>query len=84
MAYSVPRMTPDRVFITDQAGNSLSDENGKNSNDMESFKSNLEKQTSEKVVEVLEKIVGKDNVNVQVSADIDFNSAKLLLKVIFL
>ena len=80
VAYSVPRMTPDRVFITDQAGNSLSDENGKNSNDMESFKSNLEKQTSEKVVEVLEKIVGKDNVNVQVSADIDFNSAKATIE----
>ena len=44
VAYSVPRMTPDRVFITDQAGNSLSDENGKNSNDMESFKTNLEKE----------------------------------------
>ena len=80
VAYSVPRMTPDRVFITDQAGNSLSDENGKNSNDMESFKTNLEKQTSEKVVEVLEKIVGKDNVNVQVSADIDFNSAKATIE----
>ena len=80
VAYSVPRMTPDRVFITDQAGNSLSDENGKNSNDMESFKSNLEKQTSEKAVEVLEKIVGKDNVNVQVSADIDFNSAKATIE----
>ena len=80
VAYSVPRMTPDRVFITDQAGNSLSDENGKNSNDMESFKNNLEKQTSEKVVEVLEKIVGKDNVNVQVSADIDFNSAKATIE----
>ncbi len=80
VAYSVPRMTPDRVFITDQAGNSLSDENGKNSNDMETFKTNLEKQTSEKVVEVLEKIVGKDNVNVQVSADIDFNSAKATIE----
>ena len=80
VAYSVPRMTPDRVFITDQAGNSLSDENGKNSNDMESFKNNLEKQTSEKIVEVLEKIVGKDNVNVQVSADIDFNSAKATIE----
>ena len=76
VAYSVPRMTPEQVFITDQDGNSLSDETSKNSTDMESFKSNLEKQTAEKVSSVLEKIVGKGNVSVQVNADIDFNSAK--------
>lgn len=76
VAYSVPRMTPDQVFITDQNGNSLSDETSKNSTDMESFKSNLEKQTANKVSDVLEKIVGKGNVSVQVNADIDFNSAK--------
>ena len=76
VAYSVPRMTSEQVFITDQDGNSLSDETSKNSTDMESFKSNLEKQTAEKVSSVLEKIVGKGNVSVQVNADIDFNSAK--------
>lgn len=76
VAYSVPRMTPEQVFITDQDGNVLSDETSKNSTDMESFKSNLEKQTAKKVSDVLEKIVGKGNVSVQVNADIDFNSAK--------
>lgn len=80
VAYAVPRMTPDRVFITDQAGNSLSDETGKNSNDMESFKANLEKDTSKKITEVLETIVGKDNVSVQVNADIDFNSTKATIE----
>ena len=76
VAYSVPRMTPEQVFITDQNGNVLSDETSKNSTDMESFKTNLEKQTAKKVADVLEKIVGKGNVSVQVNADIDFNSAK--------
>lgn len=76
VAYSIPRMTPEQVFITDQNGNVLSDETTKNSTDMESFKSNLEKQTSKKVTEVLEKIVGRGNVSVQVNTDIDFNSAK--------
>jgi len=76
VAYSVPRMHPDQVFITDQDGNVLSDETSKNSTDMESFKTNLEKQTAKKVSDVLEKIVGKGNVSVQVNADIDFNSAK--------
>lgn len=76
VAYSVPRMTPEQVFVTDQNGNSLSDETSKNSTDMESFKTNLEKITAKKVADVLEKIVGKGNVSVQVNADIDFNSAK--------
>ena len=80
VAYSVPRMTPEQVFITDQNGNTLSDETSKNSTDMESFKSNLEKQTAKKVSDVLEKIVGKGNVSVQVNADIDFNSAKATIE----
>lgn len=80
VAYSVPRMTPEQVFITDQNGNSLSDETSKNSTDMESFKSNLEKQTAKKVSDVLEKIVGRGNVSVQVNADIDFNSAKATIE----
>ncbi len=76
VAYAVPRMSPEQVFITDQNGNSLSDDTSKNSTDMESFKGNLEKETAKKVSDVLEKIVGKGNVSVQVNADIDFNSAK--------
>ena len=80
VAYSVPRLSPEQVFITDQNGNSLSDETSKSSTDMESFKSNLEKETAKKVSSVLEKIVGKGNVSVQVSADIDFNSAKATIE----
>lgn len=76
VAYAVPRMTPDKVFITDQNGNSLDDETGKNSNDMESFKSNFEEDTANKITTVLEKIMGKGNATVQVSADINFDSAK--------
>lgn len=76
VAYAVPRMTPDKVFITDQNGNSLSDETGKNSNDMESFKTNFEEDTAGKITTVLEKIMGKGNATVQVSADINFDSAK--------
>ena len=76
VAYAIPRMTPDKVFITDQNGTSLGDENGKNSNDMESFKTNFETDTATKVTTVLEKIMGKGNVTVQVSADINFDSAK--------
>ncbi len=80
VAYSVPRLSPEQVFITDQNGNVLSDETSKNSTDMESFKANLERQTSQKVADVLEKIVGKGNVSVQVNAEIDFNSAKATIE----
>ena len=76
VAYSVPRMTPDKVFITDQSGNSLTDEIEKNSSDIESFRTNFEEQTAKKVQNVLDKIVGKDNATVQVSADIDFNTTR--------
>lgn len=76
VAYAVPRLTPDKVFITDQNGNSLDDEAGKNSNDMESFKENFEKDTATKITTVLEKVMGKGNATVQISADINFDSAK--------
>ena len=80
VAYSVPRLTPEKVFITDQFGNSLSDETSKNSNDMESFKGSVEKETAKKITTVLEEIVGRGNVSVQVNADIDFNSAKATIE----
>ena len=80
VAYAVPRLTPERVFLTDQNGNSLTDEVGRNSGDIESYKLNVENQTAKKVQTVLEKIVGRGNVSVQVSADIDFNSARATIE----
>ena len=76
VAYSVPRLKPDMVFITDQNGNNLTDDVNKNANDIESFKTNFETQTTKKIEKVLEKIVGRNNSTVSVSAEIDFNSAK--------
>lgn len=76
VAYSVPRLKPDMVFITDQNGNNLTDDVNKNTNDIESFKANFEEQTTKKIEKVLEKIVGRNNSTISVSAEIDFNSAK--------
>ncbi len=76
VAYSVPRLKPDMVFITDQNGNNLTDDVNKNTNDIESFKTNFETQTTKKIEKVLEKIVGRNNSTISVSAEIDFNSAK--------
>lgn len=76
VAYAIPRMKPEFVFITDQNGNNLADDVTKNSNDIETFKANFEAQTAKKIQNVLEKIVGRGNLTVSVSADIDFNSAQ--------
>jgi len=76
VAYSVPRMTPDRVFLTDQYGNLLSEDVSKNSSDMHSFKVNFERDASKKIKETLETIMGRRNVSVQVSAELDFNATR--------
>ncbi len=80
VAYAIPRLTPEKVFITDQYGNNLSEDLSKNSTDIESFKSNYEQQTAKKITDVLERIVGKSNVNVQVSATMNFDSARATIE----
>ena len=76
VAYSVPRLTNDKVFITDQFGNVLSEDVSKNSSDMQSYRTNFEKEAAKKIQDTLETIMGKDNVSVQVSAVMDFNSTR--------
>lgn len=76
VAYSVPRLTNDRVFITDQFGNVLSEDVSKNSTDMQSYRTNFEKEAAKKIKDTLETIMGKDNVSVQVSTVMDFNQTR--------
>lgn len=76
VAYSVPRLSADRVFLTDQYGNMLSEDVSKNSSDMHSFKTNFERDASKKIKETLETIMGRRNVSVQVSADLDFDAKR--------
>ena len=76
VAYSIPRLTNDRVFITDQFGNVLSEDVGKNSSDMQSYRISFEKEAAKKIKDTLETIMGKDNVSVQVSTVMDFNQTR--------
>lgn len=76
VAYAVPRLSQDKVFLTDQFGNVLTDDVSKNSNDMQSFRASFEKDAAKKIQDTLETIMGRDNVSVQVSADLDFNSTR--------
>lgn len=80
VAYAVPRLSSDKVFLTDQYGNVLSEDVSKNSNDMQSFKANFEKDSAKKIKETLETIMGKQNVSVQVSAELDFNSTRATIE----
>ncbi len=80
VAYSIPRLKPERVFVSDQNGTVLSEEISKNSNDIEHYKSTFEKNTAKKVTKVLEKIVGSNNVSVEVSADMNFDSARATIE----
>ena len=49
VAYSIPRLKPDRVFVSDQNGEVLSEELNKSSNDITIYKSNFEKNTAKKL-----------------------------------
>ncbi len=80
VAYSVPRLTNDRVFITDQFGNVLSEDVSKNSSDMQTYRTNFEKEAAKKIKDTLETIMGKDNVSVQVSSVMDFNQTRATIE----
>jgi len=80
VAYGIPRLSPERVFVTDQNGINLSDESQGGGNSATDFKSGFEKETSKKVQQVLQNIVGIGNVSVQVSADINFDSTKTTIE----
>lgn len=80
VAYSIPRLTNDRVFLTDQFGNVLSEDVSKNSTDMQSYRSAFEKEAAKKIKDTLETIMGKDNVTVQVSTVMDFNQTRATIE----
>ena len=80
VAYSVPRLTQDRVFLTDQYGNTLSEDVSKNSSDMQTYRTNFEKEAAKKIQDTLETIMGKDNVSVQVSTVMDFNQTRATIE----
>ena len=80
VSYAVPRLTADRVFLTDQFGNALSEDVSKNSSDMQTYRANFEKEAAKKIKDTLETIMGKDNVSVQVSSVMDFNQTRATIE----
>ena len=76
VAYGIARLKPENVFVTDQNGLSLTDKLTENSSGLTDYKKTFEKETAAKVQKVLRRIVGDDNVSVEVSAEINFDRAK--------
>jgi len=76
VAYGVPRLTPENVFVSDQNGNPLSDKMDESSSGIDGYRRDFERETAKKVQKVLQRIVGVNNVSVEVSAEINFDRSK--------
>jgi len=73
---SVPELALDRVSIVDQNGTLLSQRRDANDNGLDpaqlGYVKQVEQATIQRITDILEPIVGRSNVRVQVTADIDF------------
>jgi flagellar M-ring protein FliF len=72
----VPEMNPKAVTVTDQTGGLLTrpneDDQGLDDQQLQ-FRREVEAQNLKRVMDLLEPVVGRDNVRATVSADIDFS-----------
>lgn len=89
VAGSVPGLDPKNVTITDSLGNVLSDAEmlasqnpapGKFTDQQLTYQRTLEKQIRQDVERMLGRVVGRENVNVQVKVDPDFNLEETVSK----
>lgn len=76
IASSVPEMVEDKVTIIDQHGHLLTNEQNRNillNATQIDFAERIEKRIRDRIVKLVGAVVGNNNVNVQVTADIDFS-----------
>lgn len=80
VASSVPELTPESVSVLDDSGKLLSQSpDGSNSPvDLQQlmYQQQLEKQYVQRILDILEPVVGKGNVKAQVTADLDFSQTE--------
>ena len=80
VASSVPELTPESVSVLDDSGKLLSQSpDGSNSPvDLQQlmYQQQLEKQYVQRILDILEPVVGKGNVKAQVTADLDFSQTQ--------
>ncbi|MEX8517200.1 MAG: flagellar basal-body MS-ring/collar protein FliF [Leptothrix sp. (in: b-proteobacteria)] len=77
---SVPELNPKAVSVLDQSGTLLSGEGAAAANGMDAqqlqYVSNIEALYTRRILDILEPVVGRDNLRAQVSADIDFSQTE--------
>jgi len=77
---SVPDMAPSAVSVLDETGKLLSQTadavGGAPSGEQLAYAQKIEQQYARRIVDILEPIVGRDNVKATVTADIDFNQTE--------
>ena len=80
VASSVPEMAPTAVSILDDSGKLLSQSPDGNANavDMQqlNYTQQIEQQYVRRILDILEPVVGKNNVKAQVSAEMDFSQTE--------
>ena len=80
VAASVPEMEPSAVSVLDDSGKLLSQspEGAASGVDMQQFayKQQVEQQYVRRILDILEPVVGKNNVKAQVSAELDFSQTE--------
>ena len=80
VASSVPEMDPKAVSVVDQNGALLSqtadaDHNGVDAKQLE-YTRRLEQMFTQRILDLLEPVLGRDNVRAQVTADLDFSQTE--------
>ena len=77
---SVPEMTPKAVSVLDQSGALLSSADDSNTNGLDAqqlqYVHQLEANYTKRVMDILEPVVGRDNLRAQVTADVDFSQTE--------
>ena len=80
VASSVPEMSPTAVSVLDDSGKLLSQSPDNNSAielQQLAYTQQIEQQYVRRILEILEPVVGKNNVKAQVSAEMDFSQTEL-------
>ncbi|MEG3063917.1 MAG: flagellar basal-body MS-ring/collar protein FliF, partial [Comamonas sp.] len=80
VASSVPELQPAAVSILDDTGKLLSQSPDGNGNQVDvqklMYTQQIEQQYTRRILDILEPVVGKDNVRAQVTADMDFSQTE--------
>lgn len=78
VASSVPEMRPEAVSVVDETGKLLSQHGESDGLNVQQlmYQQQLEKQYVERILAILEPVVGKGNVRAQVTAELDFSTSE--------